>query len=151
MITIGIDYTQVDGRIYSNVSMRDMFVELAAKVKRFTGVNLQRPALAELVGGSIEVGKLADLVVLSDNPLTVPEDQLDDLMVMETIKEGVSIYLRPEKLSAISSPAMFGVTLNDHRCSGHAHGGSPLVCGDGCFNHALSVLIGAICGADRRD
>ena len=51
MITIGIDYTQVDGRIYSNVRMRDMFVELAAKVKKFIGVNLQRPALAELVGG----------------------------------------------------------------------------------------------------
>jgi indolepyruvate decarboxylase len=51
MITIGIDHTQVDGRIYSNVRMRDMFVELAAKVKKFTGVKMQRPALAELVGG----------------------------------------------------------------------------------------------------
>ena len=51
MITIGIDYTQVDGRIYSNVRMRDMFVELAAKVKKFTDVKLQRPAQAELVGG----------------------------------------------------------------------------------------------------
>jgi indolepyruvate decarboxylase len=51
MITIGIDATQVDGRIYSNVRMRDMFVELARQVKKFTYVKLQRPAQAELVGG----------------------------------------------------------------------------------------------------
>ncbi len=55
----------------------------------------------EKTKGSIEVGKLADLVVLSDNPLAVPEDQLDDLKVLETIKEWVSIYRRPEKQSAL--------------------------------------------------
>ena len=44
--------------------------------------------------GSIEVGKLADLVILSDNPLTVPEDRLDDLEVLETIKDGVVVYRR---------------------------------------------------------
>jgi predicted amidohydrolase YtcJ len=42
--------------------------------------------------GTIEVGKLADFVVLSDNPLTVPEADLADLAVLETIKEGVSVY-----------------------------------------------------------
>lgn len=51
MITIGIDSMQIDGRVYSNVRMRDMFVELARQVKKFTGVKLQRPTLAELVGG----------------------------------------------------------------------------------------------------
>jgi len=45
--------------------------------------------------GSIEVGKLADFVILSDNPMTVPEEQLAELKVLETIKEGVSIYKRP--------------------------------------------------------
>jgi len=45
--------------------------------------------------GSIEPGKLADFVILSDNPLSVPEDELDGLVVLETIKEGVSIYTRP--------------------------------------------------------
>jgi predicted amidohydrolase YtcJ len=44
--------------------------------------------------GTIEVGKLADLVVLSDNPMTVPEDQLAGLKVLETIKEGQSVYKR---------------------------------------------------------
>jgi hypothetical protein len=42
--------------------------------------------------GSIVVGKLADLVVLSDNPLTAQPEQLAALKVMETIKEGVSVY-----------------------------------------------------------
>jgi predicted amidohydrolase YtcJ len=42
--------------------------------------------------GSLEVGKLADFAVLSDNPLTVPEDRLAGLKVTETIKEGATVY-----------------------------------------------------------
>ncbi len=45
--------------------------------------------------GSIEPGKLADLVILSGNPLTVPADSIKDIKVVETIKEGKSIYKRP--------------------------------------------------------
>lgn len=46
----------------------------------------------EKTKGSIEIGKLADFVVLSDNPLTVDRSKLADLKVRETIKEGRSIY-----------------------------------------------------------
>ena len=42
--------------------------------------------------GSLEVGKLADLVVLSKNPLTVPAAQIRSIQVRETIKAGRSIY-----------------------------------------------------------
>ncbi len=42
--------------------------------------------------GSIEVGKLADFVVLSDNPMTVDPEKLSELKVVETIKEGASVY-----------------------------------------------------------
>jgi predicted amidohydrolase YtcJ len=38
------------------------------------------------------VGKLADFVVLSDNPLSVDPETLAALKVVETIKEGASIY-----------------------------------------------------------
>lgn len=45
--------------------------------------------------GSIEVGKLADFVVLSANPLKTPSRQLANLKVVETIKEGKSVYTAP--------------------------------------------------------
>jgi predicted amidohydrolase YtcJ len=44
--------------------------------------------------GTLEVGKLADFVVLDRNPIKVPRSQLLSLKVVETIKEGVSIYSR---------------------------------------------------------
>ena len=44
--------------------------------------------------GSLEVGKLADLVILSDNPFEVPEETLADLKVNATYKEGKLIYER---------------------------------------------------------
>jgi predicted amidohydrolase YtcJ len=42
--------------------------------------------------GSIEPGKRADLVILSDNPLTVDPDDLAKLKVRVTIKDGKVIY-----------------------------------------------------------
>jgi predicted amidohydrolase YtcJ len=42
--------------------------------------------------GSIEAGKLADFVVLSEDPTAVDSEGLDQLRVMFTIKEGAVIY-----------------------------------------------------------
>lgn len=42
--------------------------------------------------GSIEVGKLADFVVLDKNPHNVPIESLSDLKVLQTIKAGKTIY-----------------------------------------------------------
>ncbi len=42
--------------------------------------------------GSLEVGKLADMVILDKNPLKVAPTTIKDIEVLETIKEGVSIY-----------------------------------------------------------
>jgi predicted amidohydrolase YtcJ len=45
--------------------------------------------------GSIEVGKLADLVVLSADPTAIDAETIDQIKVMSTIKEGQTIYARP--------------------------------------------------------
>ena len=42
--------------------------------------------------GSLEPGKLADLVILDRNPLAVEPMAIDNIKVVETIKEGVTIY-----------------------------------------------------------
>jgi predicted amidohydrolase YtcJ len=44
--------------------------------------------------GSIEVGKLADFAVLSANPLTVPATTIESIRVVETIKEGKTVWRR---------------------------------------------------------
>jgi len=97
----------------------------------------------EKTKGSIEVDKLADFVILSENPLTIAQEKLADVKVLETIKEDKSIYQRTDKAIAKSSPALFGVTLNDHE---HTIPGVAHMHGDGCFNDGLSVLYRAFNG-----
>ncbi len=48
----------------------------------------------EKTKGSLEKGKLADLIVLSDDPTTVDPLKIKDIVVLETIKEGKTIFKR---------------------------------------------------------
>jgi len=44
--------------------------------------------------GSLEPGKLADLVVLSENPLDQPE-RISDISVVHTVRRGMPVYTGP--------------------------------------------------------
>jgi len=51
--------------------------------------------------GSIEPGKRADLAVLSDNPLTVDDAAIKDIKVLQTIKDGKTVYDAAAKTRAL--------------------------------------------------
>ncbi len=60
----------------------------------------------ETTKGSIEVGKLADLVILSDDPTAVDPETLDQIDVVETIKEGTTVYAMPKSDGGTSGLAV---------------------------------------------
>lgn len=47
--------------------------------------------------GSLEPGKLADLVILSKDPTAIDPETLDSIAVLETIKEGETIYVASQR------------------------------------------------------
>lgn len=61
---------------------------------RIYTMNSAYAGFEEDIKGSIEPGKLADLVVLNENPLTVPTDRLQDIKVEMTIIDGKIVYSR---------------------------------------------------------
>ncbi|MFM8495339.1 MAG: amidohydrolase family protein, partial [Planctomycetia bacterium] len=48
----------------------------------------------EKTKGTLEVGKLADLVILAANPLKVNPTAIKDIVVVEAIKEGTTVFSR---------------------------------------------------------
>jgi predicted amidohydrolase YtcJ len=50
----------------------------------------------ESTKGSLEVGKLADMVILDKNPLTIEPSEIVNINVLETIKEGSSVFVKTQ-------------------------------------------------------
>lgn len=55
-------------------------------------VNAAYQYFEELEKGTLEVGKKADLVILSQNPLKVPVEEIKQISVYATIKDGIERY-----------------------------------------------------------
>ncbi len=77
---------------------RESFPEERISVEdalRIYTINAAYASFEEDIKGSVEVGKLADLVVLSENPFTVESDEIRDIKVKMTIVGGKVVYGGP--------------------------------------------------------
>lgn len=75
-------------------------IGLGQRVTPYEGLLAMTAWVAEQYGeqdskGTLEVGKLADLVILDQDPLKVDPRKIKDIKVVETIKNGVTIFPAP--------------------------------------------------------
>jgi predicted amidohydrolase YtcJ len=88
-------WTAVNRKLRSGAVLGpDERVSALDAIKAIT-INAAYEYFEERSKGSIEPGKLADLVILDNNPLKVDPDAIKGIKVVETIKEGETIYRAP--------------------------------------------------------
>lgn len=78
-----------------NVIGEDQKIDVYEGLKAIT-INGAYAYFEEDTKGSLKEGKRADLVILDRSPLEVSPMEIKDIQVMETIKDGKSIYKRQE-------------------------------------------------------
>lgn len=104
--------------------------------------------------GSIEVGKLADFVILDKDPTSIDPETIDQIKVVETIKEGVTVFdianakkagasLQPGGASELAFTRAMGL-VGSHTGGRRHHQCSSCLCG------SIASLIGIIAGEDKR-
>lgn len=94
-----------DERVSPYVALRAVTAMAADQIKE------------EKTKGTLEAGKLADLVILDKNPLKVGSKAIKDISVLETIKEGRTIFLKTT--STASTADDLGKSLAAAGCDCH--------------------------------
>ena len=84
----------------NRISRAGAEIGLDQRVTPYEGLKCMTEWAAEQYGeqaskGTLEAGKRADLVILSKDPLQVDPKAIKDIKVVETIKDGVSIFPAP--------------------------------------------------------
>jgi predicted amidohydrolase YtcJ len=102
----------------------------------------------EATKGSLEPGKIADLVILSADPTAVAPTSIADIKVVETVKEGKTIFrIAPADLKrpTAEAPDMAPLFAALAGKAGHAHGP-----GDDCPSEAMMRLTEVMLAAGGR-
>ena len=110
----------------------------------------------EKTKGSIETGKLADFVILDKDPTAIDPETLDQIKVVETIKEGVTVFdiasmkkagasIRSGDVENLAFTRAMAATASHF---GHNHADRSAPC-SGCLCGAMTQLAAIIASAEK--
>lgn len=89
LVDAGVNRALPDGTVIGEKERVSPYVALKA-VTSYAAFQIKE----EMAKGTLEQGKLADFVILAENPLKVDSRTIKDIKVLETIKEGTTVFVR---------------------------------------------------------
>jgi len=92
------DVTPINPILGIHAAVNPPYIEnaiLPAEALQLFTTQAARTIFSEKIQGSIEIGKLADLTILSADPLQTRPDKIKDIQVWMTIKAGEIVHQSP--------------------------------------------------------